>query len=120
MADNTIRDQLAADIWRYDDYIDYAVSGCTQRDSERLAGHLLTKGYRPAARRIETPEQLDALGFPCVIREIPAEDEIEFYPQIWEKPFQTDGWCRAGAVWRETYCTPKLPVEVLVEPEVDR
>lgn len=117
MSDNTIRDQLAADIWRYDDYIDYAVSGCTQRDSERLAGHLLAKGYRPAARRIETTEQLDALGFPCVIREI---HELEFYPQIWEKPVRTDGWCRAGAVYRQNDCTPRLPVEVLVEPEADR
>lgn len=83
-----------------------------------IADAVLNAGWRPPAPLITTSEQLDALGWPCVIREIPAEGEIEFYPQIWEKTFQTDGWNRAGSMWREKDCMPRLPVEVLVEPEV--
>lgn len=70
-------------------------------------------------RRIETAEELDALGFPCVIREIP-NDPFELYPQIWEMGYQT-AWCRAGVEYRAYDSDPRLPVEVLVEPpEVNR
>ena len=89
-------------------------------DASDIVDAIRLAGWRPPAPLITTREQLDALGWPCVIREIPAEGEIEFYPQIWEKTFQTDGWNRAGAMWREKDCTPRLPVEVLVEPEVNR
>lgn len=67
------------------------------------------------ARLVSTTEELDALAFsfPCVVREIPPENELEFYPQIWEKTFQTDGWARAGRMHDEADCTPTLPVEVI-------
>lgn len=65
-------------------------------------------------RRIEITEELEALGFPCVIREIP-NDPFELYPPIWEMGYQT-AWCRAGVEYRTYDSSPRLPVEVLVEP----
>ncbi|MFD9614951.1 hypothetical protein ACFWWS_36865, partial [Streptomyces sp. NPDC059083] len=38
-------------------------------------------------RVIETVEELDTLDWPCLVREITPEDELEFYPQIWERAF---------------------------------
>ncbi|MFE3229315.1 hypothetical protein [Nocardia sp. NPDC059228] len=74
---------------------------------ERQSGHSV----------IETREELDTLDWPCLVREITPEDELEFYPQIWERAFQTDGWNRAGQMFDEQDCTPRLPVEVLPEPK---
>lgn len=82
-------------------------------DPTALAAAVLDAGLRPPARRIETPEQLATLGFPCGIREIP-DDDMEFYPQVWEMGFQV-GWCRAGQMFDENDCTPTLPVLVLWE-----
>lgn len=82
---------------------------------EKAAEAILRDGYRPPARVIETQEELDALTFPCLIREEPT-DSTDFYPQIWEMGFQTD-WCRAGAMYDPDDCTPRLPVTVLIETE---
>ncbi|MFE3081808.1 hypothetical protein [Nocardia tengchongensis] len=77
--------------------------------------------WRRPARAIATAEELDTLDWPCLVREITPADELEFYPQIWERAFQTDGWCRVGQMFDEEDCTPRLPVEVLPEPkETDR
>lgn len=83
--------------------------------SRTAADRILSAGYRPPARVIETCEELDALTFPCLIREEPT-DSTDFYPQIWEMGFQTD-WCRAGSMYDPDDCTPRLPVTVLIETE---
>lgn len=123
MSDNAIRDQLAGDLTTV--LGGHLVTYCCDDhppvlegtlDAAAVADRLLAAGWRPPARVITTAEDLDALGFPCVIREIP-DDPLEFYPQIWEMACQL-GWCRVGRVmWNEDDCTPTLPVEVLVEPK---
>ena len=98
------RDRLAAVMYDADTFV-----------RADLADTVLRAGYRPPQRVIETPEELDALTFPCLIREEPT-DSTDFYPQIWEMGFQTD-WCRAGAMFDPEDCTPRLPVTVLIETE---
>ncbi|WP_029931065.1 hypothetical protein [Nocardia otitidiscaviarum] len=114
------RDTLAAllddDVTRQ---VEVHASYISHLDQHELADAVIARGWRPPARVIETREDLDALGWPCVVREIPADDDLEFYPQIWEKAFQTDHWCRAGHMVDESDCIPQLPVEVLVEPKGD-
>lgn len=121
------RDQLAADLVTAldDNLVPYCCDDHPKvlegaLDADTVADRLLAAGWRPPARVIETVEQLDTLGYPCVIREVPHADEPmtdDFYPQMWEMGLQV-GWCRAGAMFRVKDCTPALPVEVLVEPEV--
>lgn len=79
-----------------------------------LAAH---QGWRPPALVVETVAELDALDWPCTVREIPVKDELVFYPQIWERAFQADGWNRAGQMHDESDCAPRLPVEVIPEGE---
>lgn len=77
-----------------------------------IADRIVSAGWRPPARVITDPAELDQLVFPAIIREIPA-DPTEFFPQIWEMGFQT-GWCRVGRQFFDLDdCTPRLPVLVL-------
>lgn len=80
---------------------------------------LAAKGTVGTGQRvIRTQAELDALGFHCGIREIPA-DPMEFYPQIWEMGYQS-GWCRVGRMFDPDDCSPNLPVMVLWDTHIDQ
>ena len=84
--------------------------------SKVAADRIVSEGWRPPARVIETRSELDCLDYPAIVREEPADPD-EFYPAIWEMGYQT-GWCRAGhRFFNLDDCTPRLPVRVLYAPE---
>jgi hypothetical protein len=71
-------------------------------------------------RRIETVEQLDALPFLTIVREVygPSASGCD-YGAVWER--RTNGWeCIAGTVMPPGYESPRLPCRVLYRPEVDQ
>lgn len=119
MTDQTASEHLAEILHKQGAYCggcDYE-SRCPDCDKvlDSYAAAILADGWRPPARVIETREELDTLGFPCVIREEPTHP-TEFYPVIWEMGFQT-GWCWAGRDFDPDDCTPRLPIRVLWTPE---
>lgn len=83
----------------------------------RHVTELIAEVLRP---RIETVEQLDALPFLTIVREVygPSASGCD-YGGVWER--RTSGWeCIAGTVMPPGYESPRLPCRVLYMQAVDQ
>lgn len=111
-------------IWWTDTPAGYACDGCNRHgprwpDRFSFNAHVTAEIVKSeaAARRIDTVEQLDALPFLSVVREIrkPAPSGND-YGSIWER--QNGGWvCISGLVGFDSKTGPSVPATVLWTPE---
>ncbi|MGV9818401.1 hypothetical protein [Nocardia xishanensis] len=102
MPDNTIRDQLAADV--REALAENLVTCCDEcdampmlegnLDAEQVADRLLARGVRPPARRIETPTDLDALPGRAIV--------VGRNGEAWQLTSH-DVFPRPGANWGSPY-----------------